>query len=184
MAELPDKPEQILQAHAGLIHRVVIACADPESVPDLDQILTQAEENGWAQLVTAIRDILGGNRDESILNPLDEEDRYIVGSILMGLQDRSTLPDLSADIDPGTAAPGLAAIIHSVRTGNTEALDTLATMATHMSDAGGEMAQIASVIRPLSLGERDADKLCQGLNEKSADLVMAILSELGKLEGH
>ena len=159
MANLPEKDAQILQSHAGLIHRVVIACSEPNHVPDLQEVLTQAEQNGWAQLVAAIRQVLAGNRDQSLLNPLDEEDRPIVESILRGLQDPSTLPDLSAEIDPNLAAPGLAGMLHSVRTGNLEALDVLANMATHMAQAGGDMARLAAIMRPLSLGERDPDKL-------------------------
>lgn len=184
MPNLPEKKDQILQAHAGLIHRVVVACSDPDKVPDLQEVLTQAEENGWEQLVSAIRKILFGSRDEAILNSLDEEDRIILDSILRGLQDPSTLPDLSAEIDPNMAAPSLAATIHAVRTGNTEALDMLATMATQMSQAGGDMAKLAAIMRPLSLGERDPDLLCKDMSSKSQELVMSILRELGKLEGH
>jgi len=184
MADLPEKEQQILQSHAGLIHRVVIACSDPAKVPDLDEILTQAENNGWSQLVAAIRQVLAGNRDHSILNALDEEDRPIVESILRGLQDPSTLPNLDAEIDANMAAPGLAAVIHSIRTGNTEALDVLANMATQMSQAGGDMARLAAVMRPLSLGERDPDVLCKDMGSQCSELVMSILRELGKLEGH
>ena len=51
----PDTTEQILQSHSGLIHRVVMYCNNPGSVPDMDQVLHQAEQNDWQQLVTAIR---------------------------------------------------------------------------------------------------------------------------------
>ena len=58
MATLPAKEQQIVEAHTGLIHRVVMACQNRERVPDLDDILKQAEQNGWLQLVAAIRQIL------------------------------------------------------------------------------------------------------------------------------
>ena len=97
MADTPDFKEQILQSHAGLIHRVVLHCNNPGSIPDLEDVLRQAQENDWTQLVTAIRDIMAGRRDESVLLGLDDEDRVIIEAILRGLQDPSTLPDLEAD---------------------------------------------------------------------------------------
>ncbi len=51
----PDLNEQILQSHSGLIHRVVMHCNNPGSVPDLEQVLEQAEKNDWQDLVAAIR---------------------------------------------------------------------------------------------------------------------------------
>jgi len=62
MATLPDKDQQIIDAHTGLIHRVVIGCQNRDMVPDLEDILKQAEENGWRQLVGAIRKILAGTQ--------------------------------------------------------------------------------------------------------------------------
>ena len=58
----PDKNEQILQSHTGLIHRVVMHCNNPGSVPDMEQVLQMATENDWAALVSVIRDIMSGNR--------------------------------------------------------------------------------------------------------------------------
>ena len=42
----PDTTEQILQSHAGLIHRVVMHCNNPGSVPDLEQVLQQLVHHG------------------------------------------------------------------------------------------------------------------------------------------
>jgi len=92
----PDTTEQILQSHTGLIHRVVMHCNNPGSVPDLEQVLQQAEENDWKQLVVVIRNIMSGTREESVLLGLDEEDRVIAESILRGLQDPQTLPGTMA----------------------------------------------------------------------------------------
>jgi hypothetical protein len=97
MSTTPDLIEQILQSHSGLIHRVVMHCNNPGSVPDMEQILQQAEDNDWKRLIATIREIMTGKRDESILLGLDNEDRTIAESILRGLQDPATLPDLKTD---------------------------------------------------------------------------------------
>ena len=54
----PDQQDQILQSHAGLIHRVVMHCNNPGSVPDMEQVLQMATDNGWTSLVSAIRDVM------------------------------------------------------------------------------------------------------------------------------
>lgn len=180
----PDLNEQILQSHSGLIHRVVMHCNNPGSVPDLDQVLAQAEENDWKDLVTAIRSIMAGNRDESVMMPLDSEDRTIVESILRGLQDPSTLPDLQADFDSSMAAPGIAGLVHAARSGHAQALHIVANMAKQMLAAGGDMGILAGRIRPLVEGERDADKLTEKMTEKGQKLMLEILEELIKLEAN
>ena len=184
MATLPDKDQQIIDAHTGLIHRVVMACQNRESVPDLDDILKQAEQNGWIQLVAAIRRILSGSRDESVLNGLDDEDRVIVSSILRGLQNPDTLPDLHKQVDGSMAAPGIAAMIHGARSGNLDTLQLLGSMAQQMLKAGGDMARLAGILRPLVQGERDADKLTAGMTADGQKLVLSILEELARLDTH
>ena len=180
----PDKQEQILQSHAGLIHRVVMHCNHPGSVPDMEQILQTAADNDWTTLVTVIRDIMSGNRDESMLALLDEEDRVITESILRGLQDPSTLPSLETDIDSSMAAPGIAGLIHASRNGNAQALQIIGGMATQMLEAGGDMSILAGRIRPLVEGERDADKLTEKMGEKGQKLMLEIIEELLKLEAN
>jgi hypothetical protein len=182
MATLPDKDQQIIEAHTGLIHRVVIGCQNRGMVPDLDDILKQAEQNGWLQLVGAIRKILAGTHNETVLNGLDDEDRVIVQSILRGLQNPETLPELGEGADGAMAAPGIAAMINGARTGNLETLQLLGTMAQQMLKAGGDMARLAGIMRPLVQGERDADKLTEGMSEDGEKLVLAILSELADLD--
>ena len=182
MTTTPELSEQILQSHTGLIHRVVMHCNNPGSVPDMEQVLQQAEENEWTQLVTAIRDIMSGNRDESILLGLDDEDKVIVESILRGLQDPSTLPELQTDFDSDMAAPGIAGLIHASRSGNAQALQIIANMAKQMLQAGGDMGILAGRIRPLVEGERDADKLAENMTENGQKLITDILEELLKLE--
>ncbi|MFQ5644426.1 MAG: hypothetical protein ACE5FQ_12135 [Thiogranum sp.] len=184
MATLPDKDVQIIEAHTGLIHRVVIGCQNRSMVPDLDDILNQAEQNGWLQLVSAIRKILAGTHNETVLSGLDDEDRVIVQSILRGLQNPETLPDLGAGADGAMAAPGIAAMVHGARTGNLETLQVLGTMAQQMLKAGGDMARLAGIMRPLVQGERDVDKLTEGMGEDGEKLVLAILRELEDLDAH
>jgi hypothetical protein len=184
MTSTPELSEQILQSHTGLIHRIVMHCNSPGSVPDMEQVLQQAEENEWTQLVTAIRDIMSGNRDESILLGLDDEDKVIVESILRGLQDPSTLPELQTDFDSDMAAPGIAGLIHASRNGNAQALQIIANMAKQMLQAGGDMGILAGRIRPLVEGERDADKLAENMTENGQQLITNILEELLKLEAN
>ena len=184
MATLPAKDQQIIEAHTGLIHRVVIACQNPGMVPDLDDILKQAEQNGWLQLVAAIRKILAGSRDASVLNELDEEDSVIVQSILEGLRNPASLPDLTEGVNGAMAAPGIAAMVNGARRGNLETLQLLGGMAQQMLRAGGDMARLAAILRPLVQGERDADKLSQGMGAEGQKLVVAILEELAKLDTH
>lgn len=184
MADTPDLKEQIRQSHAGLIHRVVLHCNNPGSIPDLEQVLRQAEENDWTRLVAVIRDIMGGRRDESVLFGLDDEDRTIAEAILLGLQDPSTLPDLEADFDSSMAAPGIASLIHASRRGNAHALQLVANMARQMLAAGGDMSILAGRIRPLVEGERDADKLSENMSDKGQQLMVKILEELLKLEAN
>jgi len=180
----PDTTEQILQSHSGLIHRVVMHCNNPGSVPDLEQVLQQAEQNDWQQLVTAIRDIMAGNREESVLLGLDDEDRIIVEAILRGLQDPATLPDLSADFDSGMAAPGIAGLVHAAHGGNLQALQIVGNLAKQMLAAGGDMGILAGRIRPLVEGERDTDKLTEKMGNKGQKLMLDIIEELLKLEAN
>ncbi|WP_455233870.1 hypothetical protein [Thiogranum longum] len=184
MATLPEKDQQIIEAHTGLIHRVVMACQNRDIVPDLDDILKQAEQNGWLQLVAAIRRILAGTRNDSVLQGLDGEDSVIVRSILRGLQNPETLPDLNKGIDGSMAAPGIAAMINGARQGNMETLQLLGSMAQQMLKAGGDMARLAGILRPLVKGERDPDALTDGMGAEGQRLVLAILEELGKLDRH
>ena len=181
---LPDTKEQILSSHTGLIHRVVMHCNNPGSVPDMEQVLQMAAENDWTTLVTVIRDIMSGNRDESILLVLDEEDRVIAESILHGLHDPNTLPPLETDINSDMAAPGIAGLIHASRNGNTQALQIIGNMAKQMLAAGGDMGILAGRIRPLVDGERDADKLTEKMTDKGQQLMLQIIEELLKLEAN
>jgi hypothetical protein len=178
MSTLPsEQKQQIVQFHAVLIHNVVMTCNNRELLPELAQILDATEKNGWATLVAVIRQVINGKRDSSVLLGLDEEDSTIIEAILCGIQDPSTLPDPNAKPDASLAAPGLAAMIDA-------ALSVLANMAEQMVRAGGDMAKLGGMMRKLVNGERDADKLANGMSVQGQELVYSILTELGKLTQH
>ena len=178
-----DRRAQILTVHAAFINQVVTLGPQADRQTEFGQLLKMAEENGWTDLVAAIRQIIhNGRRDVEILNGLDEEDQVIAEAILQGLQDPSTLPDPNAKPDPAMAAPGLASMIHAAGSGNTQALQLIANMAEQMSKVGGPMGMLASVIRPMINGERNPEVLCKRLDSKSEAMVLGILEELKQLE--
>ncbi len=184
MAPLPDRHQQMLAVHGPFIRQIVESSQTPGQEQDLETLLHTAEQNGWSQLVSALRRILAGQRDPGALHGLDEEDRVITEAVLRGLQDPSSLPRADARPDPSLAAPGLAGMIQAAASGNPPALQLIANMAEQMSRAGGDMAMLAASIRPLINGERDPDKLCKGMSSQGEQLVLNILNELGGLNVH
>ena len=181
MSTLPEKDQQILAAHAGLVHAVVKTCHNRDLLPQMEQVLKVSEENGWTSLVAAIRRILNGQRDTAVLLGLDEEDRAITEAILRGLQNPETLPELNAEQDPEHAAPGLASMVAASRRGNVEALKALADMATQMRQAGGDMARLASALAQMEQGEDDIEKPSRGMSPAGLRLVELIVEELKKI---
>jgi len=179
MASLPDRQQQMLAVHGPFIRHVVESSQTPGREQDLEALLQSAEQNGWGRLVANLRQILSGRRDPGTLHGLDEEDRVIAQAVMRGLQDPSTLPREDQQADPGLAAPGLAGMIQAAASGNPQALQLIANMAEQMSKAGGNMAQLAAVIRPLINGERDPARLCKGMSSEGEQLVLNILKELG-----
>jgi len=182
--QTPDKQQQIIQTHAGLILGVVQCIQNSELRPQMEQALVISEQNGWDKLVAAIRKILNGSRDESILKGLDDEDVVIVSAILRGLQDPTTLPKPEETPDASLAAPMLANLISEARRGDHNAVIMLGGMAEQMSMAGGDMASIGAILKDLIDGERDVDKLCDKVGPQGESLIVQILAELGKLEVH
>jgi hypothetical protein len=177
-----NRQQQIISVHAAFINEVVQCLQNRERGKDFKQLMQAAEQNGWADLTQTIRRIEAGRRDLELLNPLDEEDRVIVEAILRGLQDPSSLPDPNAKPDPAMAAPGLASMIHAAASGNAQALQLIANMAEQMSRAGGSMAKLAAVMRPMINGERDPARLCQQMDSRTEQIVLGILQELEHLE--
>jgi hypothetical protein len=183
VSDLPERREQIRLVHAAFIRQVAELVQRPEQRADLDALLASAEQQGWGDLVAALRRIAKGDRSPTIIADLDEEDRVIAESILFGIQNPASLPDPNRAQDPALAAPGLAHMIHAARS-NPQALVLIGNMADQMSKVGGPMARLAGVIRPLINGERNADRLCRGMDTRTQQLVLDILGELGKLEAH
>ncbi|MCP5231028.1 MAG: hypothetical protein H6948_02870 [Zoogloeaceae bacterium] len=183
MAVLPEKKAQIVQFHAALILRTVQACQRRELRAQLEPVLDQSARNGWTQLVAALRRILDGSRDAALLKGLDDEDHAIVEAVLNGLRDPGTLPRPQPQGNANLAAAGLAGVIHAAGSGDAQALRMVAGMAEQMSAAGGPMAQVAALVRPLVNGERDPDQLLEGraVDAGTRDLVLAIVAELRKL---
>ena len=182
--QTPDKQQQIIQTHAGLILGVVQCIQNPDLRPLMEQALVVSEQNGWDKLVAAIRQILNGSREESILNGLDDEDSVIVSAILRGLQDPNTLPKPEQTPDATLAAPMLANLINDARRGDHNAVIMLGGMAEQMSMAGGDMASVGAILKDLIDGERNVDKLCDKVGPQGESLIVEILAELGKLEVH
>jgi len=180
----PEKAEQILQTHASLVLAVVQTIHNPELKPHLEQVLQQSAQNGWQDLVNVINKIVAGNRDQALLNGLDEEDAVIVDSILRGLQDPETLPKTEQTGDATQAAPMFARLIDEARRGNHNSLTILGSMAEQMANAGGDMASLSAVLKEMIDGERDVDKLCTRMGPQGESLITQILSELAKLDLH
>ena len=180
----PEKAEQILQTHASLVNAVVQTIHNPELKSQLDMVLQQSAQNGWQDLVNVINKILAGNRDQALINGLDEEDAVIADSILRGLQDPATLPKSEQAGDASKAAPMFAQLINEARRGDHNALSMLGNMAEQMSSAGGDMASFSAIIKDMIDGERDVDKLCTRMGAQGESLITQILSELAKLDTH
>jgi hypothetical protein len=182
---MPSRQEQIITAHAALIVKVATTIQNSDLLPDLQHVLKVSEENGWVDLVAAIRRILNGERElAGLVVGLDEEDSTIIEAILRGIQNPETLPDPNAQPDASMAAPGLAAMIMDATRGNAQALELLANMAEQMTGAGGDMARLGGIMRRLVEGERNPEILTKGMSAQGESLVLGLLEELGKLETH
>ena len=185
MHSLPEKAEQIIRSHAILIVTVVKACQNPQLLPELEPLLVHAQNNGWTALVAAIRNIVKGKRDPSLLVGLDEEDTIIIDAILRGLQNPASLPEINSKPQADLAAPALANMIHAACTGDAMALSMIAAMAEQMTNTQGDMARLGGAIsKMVNNDERNPDILCKNMSEKGEKLVLDILSELTKLSAH
>ncbi len=182
--QTPDKLEQILQTHAGLIVAVVQTIQNPELKPQLDHVLKQSEQNGWVGLVAAIRKIVAGSRDNNLLAGLDDDDRVIIDAILKGIQDPTTLPKPEQQGDATAAAPMLAKLVNDAGRGDHDAVIMLGGLAEQMSNAGGDLANLSAVVKNMIDGERSIDKLCSRMGPQGESLITAIIAELSKLDVH
>ncbi|MCB1864951.1 MAG: hypothetical protein KDG50_05940 [Chromatiales bacterium] len=177
-ATTPSEQErQILATHAAFIRGVVEACGDPSRRAPIEQLFPAMVANGWQALVEAVRAIFAGKREAVLAGPLDDEDRAVVRAILRGLQNPDSLPTPEAP-DPAAAAPGLAGLIRAAARGDAQALAALGTMGEQMRAAGGDLARLAGVIRPMLNGERDLDRLTRGMGERGQQLLRSIVEAL------
>lgn len=175
--------KDIINENVELIHRVVMAIAAEEHLPELQMILAQAEANGWTRLVVAIRKILAGEREMVNLGELDEEDQAIVSAILQGLRDPSSLPDLVNAMNPDTAGPSMANMIHDAAGGSAAAVNAIKAVSAQMgSTESGDFSRLPVAINLMVAGERREEVLCRDMGAAGTSLVHAILQELNKLE--
>ena len=179
-----EKHQQIRQMHAPFIHAMVKASQNQQARVEFEPQIRVLQEQGWDKLALVAQRILNGDRSDNLLYQLDDEDKIIVGAILEGIQNPTTLPDLNTQAKASDAAPGLASIIHAAGSGDTGALNALSVMAEQMSQTGGAMAEIAGAMKKLVDGERDFDILSKKMRGDSQDLLTGILNELGKLAQH
>ena len=185
MTQLPDREQQVLDVHASLINLVVQTSQNAQLRPQLNEILKTSADNGWQNLVLKIYKIMEGDCSDSLLQGLDDEDEIIVRAILNGLRDPSTLPDpTKPSANPTMAAPGIAHMLHQASTGNAQALTLLSHIAEQMSQAGGDMARLAAIMKKFIDGERDPEVLSKGMGAQGQSLVASILDELAKLQLH
>ena len=76
-----------LRRHTGRIAGVVAAVEDAEARQHVEEALEEADE-GWKNVVAAIRQILAGERDEAVLcEPLNYEEATIISAIVRGIAD-------------------------------------------------------------------------------------------------
>lgn len=181
MPTLPEQEEQIRQSHAVLIHQVVHACQNDVAKQQLNPMLDMATQQSWHELVAAINKIVAGQRGEDLFVGLDDEDKIIVKSILLGLQNPASLPDVQQKADPTMAAPGLASMINAACRGDASALQAASMMAEQMTRTQGDMRQLGGIMKRLIDGERDPKILTKKMTENGKQLVMQLLDELNKL---
>jgi tetratricopeptide (TPR) repeat protein len=89
-----------LKRHLRIILGTVQAVHDPGTEDAVRTALSQMEQQGWTNLVAAIRQILAGERNEQVLvAPLDLEDSMIIETILRAIADPTTLSALMSAED-------------------------------------------------------------------------------------
>jgi hypothetical protein len=181
--QLPAKQQQIIQSHAAMIVMIVQATQNASVRPQLKTVLEATEKNGWVALAKAIRAIVAGERSpRRLLAPLDEEDSTIIAAVLKGIQNPTSLPDPNQKADASAAAPAIAQMIYMTAQGDAQSKIMLAGMADQMRLAGGDMAHLSGMMRRLVEGERDANILCHGMDDKGEKLILSIVEELEKLD--
>ncbi len=91
MSALSKEDEKIINENSDLIELVINAINFDNYMPSLNNNLTIAEENGWTNLVFAIRKIISGEWNTDILLDLDREDRVIISKIVSVIESPETM---------------------------------------------------------------------------------------------
>jgi hypothetical protein len=180
---LPERTQQVIQTYAQFIHGVATACLKPELLSQTQQMLTQAEQQGWGAMVMALRQVIAGRRDSTVYAGLDDDDRIIVEAILRGIQDPTTLPDPASSRMRVLPRRGCRSD-PCCRYWRCRGLAALANMAEQMVRVGGDMARLGGSMRRLVDGERDVDLLTRGMTAQGRDLVVKLVEELASYSVH
>lgn len=91
MSIISSKNQKILNENNDLINLIINAINFNSYIPSLNNNLTLAAENGWTNLVSAIRKLLSGERNINKFQNLDQEDQIIISEIISILTSPDTL---------------------------------------------------------------------------------------------
>ncbi len=174
----PDLEKQIIATHAGLI-RACAQAAREGSADGVRDTLDQMAEDGWEALVATLDGLIAGEAGDT--DRLDEEDRVIVAAVQRGIEDPATLPDPDAAPDPAQAAPMIAAMVFEATRGEHEALEAVAAISASLENGAGDNPLGERLIRMVE-GERDHERLAEGIGGRQRQLLGNVLSELQSLE--
>jgi tetratricopeptide (TPR) repeat protein len=184
--ELP--PDQIgeLQRHIAwwnpvLAGLVAAAAGDPQAAEAVGQTLaTRGQQADWAALAAVLGRILGGERDQQLLDGLDPIDTAIAQRALDALASRVQLAPASWQTLTSPALPdqlaGLAGTVVAAARGDQQAAAELEPVLTDLA-AQADWATLAGVLRRVLAGERD-QALTQGLDETDTAVVTVVLDQL------
>jgi len=75
--QIPDRDQQIVQAHAAFICQAVEFIQRPGAESELDSLLKAAADNGWTALADAVRGLAGGQRNIARIQSLDDENAEV-----------------------------------------------------------------------------------------------------------
>ena len=175
-----------LRRDGWLIEAAVETIAHPEHRVELEETLTQMEQQGWTNLVAAIRRMLDGERNEEVLcEPLNLGDAIIVMAILQGLEDpaslRDLLPDQAVESENPTDADPLATLAEQDRQiALMASLNLLQPEADELRDLPAQLREtgftaLASVLEQMQAGEEDLQKLTAELDDQARAIFPAIL---------
>lgn len=181
-SQLPSQQQQVIQTHSSLINLVVDSTQRSELKAKVEEVLNISASNGWVTLVKAIRKVLSGQYQLDQFSELDNEDKIIITAIINGIQNPQTLPPQQSAGNAQSAAPGIAHMVHAAANGDSQTLTALSTMAEQMSQAGGSMSLLASILKKMIDGNRDIDELTRGMDSNGQTLVNSIVNELNNID--